>query len=254
MDTKSAFQVAGGSVPGRRHRMAGRNNQDAFAWAASDGGLVAVVSDGCGSGPHSEVGAQIGARLVVRGALRLARAGLGGADLLERLRGHVLHDLRRMAAAMRGPEAGGAHLSRVVADYFLFTLVGLLVAGDTAITFSLGDGLIVVDGAPTRLGPFADNQPPYLGYGLLPGSDGPRFQLHHQVPAQRLGSALLATDGVAEAMLDDAPGSDLLGPFWTDDRIFRNADMIRRRLTVVDRQQRLADDSTLVVVRRRGGR
>jgi len=251
MDTKSTFQVAGGSVPGWRHRMAGRNNQDAFAWGACDGGLVAVVSDGCGSGPHSEVGAQIGARLVVRAALRLARAGIGGGDLLERLRGHVLHDLRRLAAAMRG--AGGAPLARVVADYFLFTLVGLLVAGDTAITFSLGDGLIVVDGAATRLGPFADNQPPYLGYGLLPGSDGPRFQVHHQGPAHRLGSALLATDGVAEAMLDDAPGSGLLCPFWTDDRIFRNADMVRRRLTVMDRQQRLADDSTLVVVRRRGG-
>jgi len=113
MDTKPAFQIAGGSVPGRRHRMAGRNNQDAFAWAARDGALVAVVSDGCGSGTHSEVGAQIGARLVVRAALRLTRAGLTGGDLLKRLRGQVLAGLRRLAMAMSGAEAGGAHLSHV---------------------------------------------------------------------------------------------------------------------------------------------
>ena len=62
--TTLPFQLAFATVAGRMHHLSGRNNQDAYAWTQGPGGLIAVVCDGCGSGPHSEVGAQVGARLV----------------------------------------------------------------------------------------------------------------------------------------------------------------------------------------------
>src|SRR5439155_16598404 len=89
------FQLAGATVAGRLHHVSGRNNQDAFAWAQSPGGLVAVVCDGCGSAPHSEVGAQLGARLVAKTlALQLAQGGdPAGDDFWLAARAEVLRTL-----------------------------------------------------------------------------------------------------------------------------------------------------------------
>ncbi|MEM9539522.1 MAG: protein phosphatase 2C domain-containing protein, partial [Cyanobacteria bacterium P01_E01_bin.42] len=62
---KNQYELAMGSVIGRRHIRLGVNNQDALSVLSRDRFTVAVVCDGCGSGRHSEVGAKIGAKLVV---------------------------------------------------------------------------------------------------------------------------------------------------------------------------------------------
>jgi len=81
-------------------------------------------------------------------------------------------------------------------------------------------------------------------------------------------SLLLATDGALdlEALAERAGHGSAgreerqdrvagLEQFWTEDRFFRNADMVRRRLVVSSRGPRgglLPDDTTIVAVRRRG--
>jgi hypothetical protein len=237
------FQVAGGSVTGRAHAVLGRGNQDAFAWIDGDA-LVAVVCDGCSSGRHSEVGAHLGARLVATAIARDVAAGadVGRLDFWEEVRAAVLGELLRLARAM------GDDLARVVEEFFLFTAVGAVLAPDRAALFSVGDGLVVVNGAATRLGPFPDNEPPYLAYGLL-AEEGPRFLLHAVPPVDSLHSLLVGSDGAAD-LADHGP----LDEFWTEDRCFANPDVVRRRLTVLARPRAadpgLADDATLVVVRR----
>ena len=254
------FQIAGGSIPGQAHVAAGRNNQDAFAWEANAAGMAAVVCDGCGTAPHSEVGARLGARLVARSAARLLALDLDPADLLERVRRDVLWRLRLLATGM---SADASSFARTVVDHFLFTVVGALATRRWVTTFSLGDGLVVLDGERLRLGPFPGNEPPYLGYALLDagGREHP-FELHRPVPVEGARWLLLATDGAVdlEALADRAVHGreervGPLGQFWTDDRFFRNADMVRRRLAVVSRGARgglLPDDTTIVVLRRRG--
>ena len=69
--TRPPFEWAAGSVAGRDHRRVGRNSQDAVRVVGDDGALVAVVTDGCGSAPHSEVGAHLLAQLL---AVRLLAA------------------------------------------------------------------------------------------------------------------------------------------------------------------------------------
>lgn len=255
----SGFEIAGGSIPGSAHVRAGRNNQDAFAWLESEQGVVAVVCDGCSSAPHSEVGAKLAARLFARALgrelaseepheVRLARAHRETTDALGRVAGMLACE--------------GSQAMRAVRDYLLATAIGVMVDATLATTFAIGDGIAVLNGDPHVFGPFPANEPPYLGYGLLEGDGSARPTLHvgPSVPAEAFESVLLGTDGVLD--LDALAGRTLetegavVGPlrqFWEDDGFFRNPDRVRRRLTVINRALHgaLADDTTLVVLRRR---
>lgn len=268
------FEIAGGSVSGRSHVLAGRGNQDAYHWSLEERSLVAVVCDGCGSGAESEVGAALGARLLVAEASRAIALG-GAADspaLWEEVRTRVLARLADLLAAMGGKR------SRLVSEMFLFTVVGLAVSEDRAVIFAAGDGIFAVGDDVERLGPFPRNEPPYLGYGLLDeapfGPASPRLDVHRAFPTSELDTVLLGTDGAAD--LPDLasrplPGGDdePVGPlrrFWEDPLHFTNRDAVRRRLARINREitrpvwneRRLArepglleDDTTIVVIRRR---
>jgi hypothetical protein len=266
----SSLEIAAGSVTGRAHARAGRCNQDAFAWASAEDVTVAVVCDGCSSGVHSEVGAQLGARLVVGALLRhLARGAeppCGFEALLELVRLDVLAQLRLLAGAM------GGSFSRTIADYFLFTVLGAAVGRERAWVFGLGDGLAVINGERLELGPYPGNQPPYLAYALLDGdAHGLGVQTLREVASGERVALLLGTDGALDleaAAQRRVPGrEELVGPlssFWTSERYFRNPDAVRRRLAVLNRDVAravasgereweaglLPDDTTLVILRR----
>lgn len=263
------FQLAAGSAAGRIHQLAGRNNQDAFAWASSPQGLVAVVCDGCGSAPHSEVGARVGARLVANAlAAQLSRGvDLLGAAFWQSARADVLGTLGGLAVVLGGDPR------TAVADHLLFTAVGAVVTPSHLRCFSSGDGLIAVNGRPTVLGPFPGNAPPYLAYALFEESpDRYRFELHEPLPTAGLESLVLGTDGAAELLdLEGVARPDRDEPpfafsqLWTDDRNFSNPDHLRRRLFRLSRDAArpdwdtrelrtapglLPDDTTLIVLRR----
>jgi Protein phosphatase 2C len=266
-DLDSRFEIAGGTVTGRSHVLSERCNQDAYTWLVRGGSLVAVVCDGCGSGAHSEVGAQLGARLVVESLSRRLGEGasLDGPDLWAACQHDVLGVLRGVAVAM------GGRLAETVAEYFLFTVVGVALSGERGCVFAAGDGVIAVDGDLARLGPFPGNEPPYLGYGLLDRPVG--LSVVRSFAAAEVRSVLVGTDGAAD--LDDLAARPLPGgggevgslrQFWEEDRHFQNRDSIRRRLSLVNREvarpvwaeRRMArepgplgDDATVVVVRRR---
>lgn len=275
------FGFAGGSVVGRSHRLAGKNNQDACCCLCEKEWTIAVVCDGCSSGEHSEVGAQIGARLIAQmlaGAIRreLHRgkpedSSHGDMEaLLEHVRRSVLMRLLPLAKSM------GGSLSWTINNYFLFTVVGALLTPSGGIFFSLGDGVIVVNEEVIVLGPFPANAPPYLGYGLLEGNrtgqpDSLCFQVNRVLALRELRSFLIGTDGVQDLMKAASrplPGKvesvGSLKQFWRDEHYFLNPDMVRRRLaginrdvaTCVDGSMRkeaglLTDDTTLIVGRRR---
>jgi len=231
------FEVAGGTVLGRSHALAGRGNQDALFFEKDADTLVAVVADGCGSGVHSEVGAHLGARLV--GRALLAGNGASPEELLARARDAALASLLPLVTAM-GPTG------RVVTDYFLFTLVGAVVRPDETFVFTLGDGVFALNGEARELS-YPDNRPPYLGYALS-GSTLPDallgFQLQARVPTRDVRSLVVGTDGVAPLL------PQLAG--LVDADVFRNPMAVTRRLTVLSRTRGLLpDDATLVALRRR---
>jgi hypothetical protein len=284
----SLFRFAGGSVSGRSHRIAAKNNQDAYCLMCEGQWAVAVVCDGCGSGEHSEVGAQIGARLIAQSLFDVMRREPPQSDTEETSPVDVevwLEQARQSALAnLLSLSTGMGDMLWTVSHYFLFTIVGALLTPTRAVFFSLGDGVLAVNDQVTVLGPFPGNAPPYLAYALLDEGvfrgnstihpDSLRFQVHQVMPMRELHSFLLGTDGVQDLMQAAErfiPGkaeakTELVGPlsqFWQEERFFCNPDMLRRRLAgiardVVTRSDGgmrkeaglLSDDTTLIVGRR----
>ncbi|QRN98111.1 protein phosphatase 2C domain-containing protein [Archangium violaceum] len=261
------FELAAATVLGREHARAGRNNQDALWARASEQGLAAVVADGCGSGAQSELGAQLGARRVVEGALSLlGQVPVDSPEFLQRLGADVLCLLQAVSGQLG---------ERAIGEALLFTIVGAVVTPEHTLVFSAGDGLWALNGEVHRLGPFPGNAPPYLAYGLLkPGVVA--LKANSLRPTAEVDSLLLGTDGVsdlaglAEAQVPER--EEPVGPlsqFWSEDRYFSNPDALRRRLALLNRESvradfparrlvrvpgLLTDDTTLVVLRRRQGR
>jgi hypothetical protein len=236
------LQLAAATVPGRHHGLALRNNQDAFAWGERAGVLAAVVADGCGSAPRSEVGACLGAHLAVA---TLLDAGAAGAPV----------DLAQVRSVLLGRLAPLAReLGAAAAGHLLFTLVGAVATPAETVLFSCGDGLAALDGEAFAIGPY--EAPPYLGYALLPDApgavreSGSELREHRRIPTSGLASLALGTDG-ALGLLErrGGPGS-LLDGLFADERCFTNPDGLRRRLVLHRREGMFADDATLVLLRR----
>jgi hypothetical protein len=173
-----------------------------------------------------------------------------------RLRQIALAILPHQGAVVHAADYDGI-LRDLIRRHFLFTLVGLLAHGDRLATFSLGDGVLIVNEECLSLGPFPGNMPPYLGYQLFP--DVPegnfRFRIHHEMPLESVDSVVLGSDGVEDFSRLPHPHGDLKR-FWTDPRYLKNPDMIRRTLRIIQRRPQgpwLSDDTTLVVLRRKEG-
>jgi hypothetical protein len=256
------MELAGGSVIGQQHLRVGRNNQDAYFWTAVEDLAIAVVCDGCGSSAHSEVGAKLGAHMTVNTLQRLLKTegDLEKPEIWQSLQQQLLTQLQTVAKPL------GNDLAQTVQDYLLFTITGVVITPKKTAVFALGDGVIAINGQVMSLGPFANNAPPYLAYGLLKKRVPEPLQVLQILPTESLQSLLIGSDGVGDLMQvaeQSLPGrSEKVGAiaqFWQDDRYFRNPDQVRRRLSLINREVMttnlrqsglLPDDTTLIVIRR----
>jgi hypothetical protein len=215
MDT---IRVRAAAVTGARHLRTARNGQDAAAVWTSDDAAAVVVCDGCGSGDSSEVGARLGARLFAR-ALGARLDGESLEDAFAAARADVARILEELLERMPGDRC---ELAR---ELFLFTVVAAAVRGGEAGVWALGDGAWSLDGVRCVLGPFADNQPPYLAYDLV----GTPAQARFERTAAR--AIVVATDG-AEAL-------DLAA--FASGRFVDHPDALRRELAVLARANERID-------------
>lgn len=280
IDLSERFELASGTIIGREHARSGRNNQDGLFFESSKRVIVAVVCDGCSSSAYSEVGSKIGARMITETIVRHLRRRVGFGVMpndfdwplfLEKVRQDVLANIRVLANSM------GQSLSLIVSDYFLFTVVGLVVLPQKSLILSIGDGLFGINGEMHSLGPFPGNEPPYLGYGLIDSFAQEDvslfgFQIQKILSTEEIDSVFIGTDGVQDSFNSaerKIPGrQELVGPaeqFWKEDYYFENPDAIRRKLFLMNKEIAsvnldgdlkrecgiLPDDTTLVVLRRK---
>ena len=285
----TSFEIAAGRVVGADHRRIDRACQDAYAWLATSDYLVAAVCDGCSAGRFSEVGATLGARLFTRAlAARLGRAGdpyllPATSSCWYRIwcdvRSDVCTTIARLVSAM------GIPVREAVTDYFLFTVVGAAITPASTAVFAMGDGVFVINGKVTQVGPFPGNQPPYLAYRMLwdsaPAASDPADDPMSIAPVDAcqivdtadIESIILASDGACSlagtsrtSECDDELRAEHEFSQFLADRYFRNRDAIRRRLSVINREtceidwQRsqirrhrgsLPDDTAIIAIRRR---
>lgn len=214
MDTITA------TVVGARHLRIARNGQDAAAAVSGPGWAAAAVCDGCSAGAYSEVGARLGAAIVVAALARRLADG-GGADLWADVQADVVRALAALADRM-GPDR-----VQTVVDHFLFTIVAVAATREATTVWAIGDGAYSFGEHTRVLGPFADNQPPYLGYALL--GDTP---VAH-VEAAPAGTQIVAigTDGATEVELAR----------FAQPRYLEHADRARRELAVLARGREVID-------------
>jgi hypothetical protein len=257
------LDLAYGSVQGREHARVGKNNQDAFVILQDHHHLVGMISDGCGSSAHSELGAQLGSWICAQAIHQQLKSGhFNQQDLLFSL----LRSLQHVIGVMQGSPA------RVLQDYLLFTLVGVIVTAEKMVVFKIGDGVVIVNGEVKLSGSCASNAPAYLAYGLLQDSL-PSIEIVVDLPIQEVDTLLIGTDGVEDLMQLShqlLPGKkERIGPisqFWHKDYYFHNPDQIRRYLNLINREVvrpnwisqslhreggLLPDDTTLIVLKRR---
>jgi len=273
---KFDFEVAAGSIVGREHvarasLLIGKPNQDAFGHVFTKNHFVGIVCDGCSSGQHSEVGATLAARMLLRSFERdleaQFRLNIAVPDFYNKVIRSALDDL--MANLRVLAYSFGDPLGSVVNDYFLFTIVGMIVGPNLTLFFSVGDGVYAVNGQIVEIGPFDGNAPPYLGYRLKGGRIEP--QVHNTTITASLETAMIGTDGTVELIAraeDKMPGKvkqvGNFEQFWKDDQFFKNSDAIRRRLALINSEVvtpaksgvmrfpgLLGDDTTFIVLRRR---
>jgi len=279
------YQIAAGTVPGRRHvgsgnLLIGKNNQDAYATAIDARCLVACVFDGCSSAEHSEVGAKIAASLVpelIRKAAQQVdyeRAELIRDSFWQDIKAEALRRIRNCAAEMAPKDV----LDKTIARYFLFTIVGVLITRNSTVFFSVGDGVLFTNGSKHILGPFADNAPPYLCYELIENLERPAVQfVLHELRNDAANEILIATDGLLQLIDNEhrlVPGKThavgALSDICQSDRFFQdvpcesltpwlrqvNSEVVRLSNNNDEpRLQRcyglLSDDTTIVAIRRR---
>lgn len=267
------FEMAGGSITGRNHSVVNKNNQDAYFSISNDRWAIAVVCDGCGSGRDSEVGAKIGVRMVVEEISRELEIQQQiqselNKEFWQKLKLTLLIKLQGIAKLLGGNSSES--LTKIIDRYLLFTIVGVVITPTETITFSIGDGVVFVNGEVSYMGKFADNAPPYLAYGLV-RPDLIDFQIHDRLPTSTVKSILIGTDGVVDLMEAEfslIKKSEMVGgisQFWQDDRYFSNPDRIRRKLSQINHESikpkwedrtftkkigLLPDDTTLIVIRK----
>jgi len=277
---QDVFVLHAGSVPGSYHTLPGRprwhNNQDAYDLYRSENLYTAVVCDGCSGGTNSEVGANLTARLVTQQIHENVSAGrLPNQDVTDdqsegrfwqKIRENVLAEIRVLANKM------GGNFSQTINDYFLTTVLGLLVLPETTYVFAVGDGLCAVNDQLQDVTASAGNTPPYMTYALLNQQSFSEGDLQFTVrgwKTKEIDSVLLGTDGAASLPLtcdgdkQEDQGLSLLA-ITEDDQYAQNPDAIRRKLAAFNSASvsesskgvqiaagPLKDDTTIVLLSRK---
>ncbi len=200
---------------------------------------TAVLCDGCGSEPRSEIGAQLGSRFLAQWlATEAPRGPLEGA-LAERATSALVDWLGRFSALM---EPDPSRRAGFVQAQLLFTFLAAVAVEGRALVFGLGDGAVHVDGLTRVLDAGPDNAPDYAAYGLLGAKVSPA--VHFLGDAARVA---LATDGLS-AHLSQSPRA--LEPLLDDPAVWKNPAQLQRRLNVLAAKERFLDDVTIALLRR----
>ena len=228
MNTKTACA----SVIGARHQRAVRNGQDAAEIVTGENLAIAVVCDGCSSGASSEVGARLGAKLF---AARLRARLEAGECVRER---SVWEAVRAEVAQLLAAAIGTGPIVDAldVHDHLLFTIVAAAVTHEGTAVWALGDGAYAVDDHTQSLGPFANNEPPYLAYDLLGAPATAHFEVF-----DRAARIVVATDGLEDLDRD-------FGMFSAPELV-AHPDGLRRRLAQLARSDERIDWTEQRVVR-----
>jgi hypothetical protein len=231
------FQVRTASIIGRDHTFRQANCQDAYAFRESAEHIFGLVSDGCGEGAHSEVGAKLLSKFILEEISLLLAGGVSIKEIPPALFLRCIRFLKRVAW-----QTVFENLTEFVRDYLLCTVLGFVMDENQGIIFAAGDGLIIInEEIITR---DEKNKPNYLGYHLV---DRRFLEKADQLPekfdtyefdVESLSHLAIATDGFEPELIRD---------IWNH----KHPRGLQRKFNVWSREKHFSDDATMIVVERR---
>ena len=269
--------IAGGSIAGTAHTKPNSpgytNNQDAFIFGAFENISYGIVCDGCSSSKHSEVGAKIAVKVFDDKFKQFINEikdfpeeehWTEGESIYEFYKEYI-KSLMNVTHAMNV----GNDFKNVVMDYFLFTVVFFISLPEKTFICSVGDGVYAVNGEITKIEAVEKNKPQYLGYGFINKDYRPSLNIV-EIPTENIETLMIGSDGVndliaVENKIIPMSGESVgyISQFWDNPKMFLNADMVRRRLAIINHSVPyidngvpmmkvglLPDDTTLIVWRK----
>jgi len=273
-------EFASGVLQGADHRYIRINCQDAVRILRRSSDIraigsqfgkevvVGVCSDGCGTGEHTEVGAQLGVNIAtdVISSEHLINDEVDWSHIKDEI-------VRKIDTIALSSWSDDNDYTKLIIEYFFFTIIGFVMTPDFTTFFRAGDGVLVVNGENVPIKTPEGNRPEYLGYNLLNSSIRPEIEVMIRLPTSEIDSFLLGSDGLKDIQAAEGklipkkpkpgrpPSDELVGPlsqFWTDDSYFQDPHAVRRRLIsfngglYADANTGIArDDSSLIVCRRK---
>ncbi|MCA9672724.1 MAG: protein phosphatase 2C domain-containing protein [Myxococcales bacterium] len=247
------FAASAASLIGRAHSRVDRNNQDGWAIARSDDYLIAIVTDGCSSGALSEIGARIGARWLARQAAQLLDHGTPLSSLAAVLDSRLTRFLGELALLCGGRDG----FVETVGSQLLFSITAAVITRDRWVALCAGDGVVLADGVATIVDAGPGEAPPYPAYRLLRARDLSAPPLRSCAlrvicggSTATLQTLAVGSDG-CRPLLDSSNAAPLVA-LGGDAALTRNPSLLQKRLRVVAREVPLADDTTCVLLQRRG--
>ena len=260
--------LAGGSIAGTAHTKPNSpgyiNNQDAFAFGTHENISYGIVCDGCSSTKHSEVGAQIAVKIFGNSLTHLLKYYGDNYNYLSITEFYYDNFVNSIVRVIHGMNLNN-NFKDVVMDYFLFTSVFFVIFPEKTYICSVGDGVYAVNGEITKIEAKEKNIPQYLGYGFINKDFRPSLNIV-ETPTESINTLMIGSDGVndlidAETKIIPMSGEVVgnISQFWDNPKMFSNADMVRRRLAVINHSVYkddhfvpglLPDDTTMVVWRK----
>jgi hypothetical protein len=288
------FEITGGSMTGKYHLgnhqvLKAKNNQDAYILVRKPEYLAGIITDGCGSSMYSEIGARIGVKYILNNIESMFNAYDTESieAKIDYIQYKTLTDLENLTTSLMDPDLLNSDDEaertfgkiQVLNDYLFFTIMGFYITPEEMVVFHTGDGVFIINGEINCL-EYPNNAPPYIAYNLIDekwfsedmNKDNLKMK-YHVYPTDTIENFLIATDGLQyfiDAEEKNMPGQKLpVGPvsqFWTQDAYYTNSDLLRRKLSVCNRDHiyydkdkeclksengLLSDDLTLIVGRRK---
>lgn len=233
MDKK--FRVRSGIVPGRYHILSNSNCQDAFKVAEivvkDRTFILGVICDGCGSSPHSEVGAKLISSFVISRLGYFLQNKVPFGKLIPLLN---IELTKWMADIIRPlPDA------KFIIDYLLTTIIGFVIGPKETLVLASGDGLVMINGDID----FRDqgNTPDYFAYQFVYQQLDYEFDVY-RIPTKKLNRLAIGSDAWEHE-------SDLIykNEIWG----INHPNGIQRKLNVWSKKEhRFKDDATIICAER----
>lgn len=194
--------IASASVMGRDHIAFSKNNQDSFAsWVSEDHSAgFGIVSDGCGSGKRSEVGAALTSAFLSRRLkenLHLNRGRFTVEQMVTMSLDGLKWSFKSIVDECLYSQPFGEP-GEFISTHLLATAVGFCYCDNDGVVFQYGDGIFVLDEEIIETD--QDNTPAYPAYELCGGARN--VLIRKFVPSQTSKIAV-ATDGFKKSLFPE---------------------------------------------------